>query len=160
MALDIQSIMDALGKLGNWGGGNQATDPAGAFTTPQSTAIWSPTDVGTPSFGAFAGNNLTEGVNANYGGGLGGSGLGLNLGTAQLGIGGLAAIGSIFNGLQANKLAKDQFKFTKDITNTNLNNQIKSYNTSLSDRINSRTYTQGQDQSVADDYLAKNRLSR
>lgn len=159
MALDIQSIMDALGKLGSWGSGNDASNPSAAFTTPQSTEVWSPTSVAAPSFGTMAGNSLTDGSAANVAGAAG-SGFGMNLGTAQLGLGGLAAIGSIFNGLQANKLAKDQFKFTKDITNTNLNNQIQSYNTALSDRINSRTYTQGQDQSVADDYLAKNRLSR
>lgn len=161
MALDIKSIMDALGKLGSWGGSNDAPTSGGAIAIPQSTSTWSPTNNSTPTFGALAGENLTEGVTPNYAGAAGGNGgFGFNMGTAQLGLGGLAAIGSIYSGLQANKLAKDQFKFTREMANTNLNNQIKSYNTALSDRINSRTYTQGQDQSVADDYLAKNRLTR
>lgn len=164
MAFDIQSIIDSLKQLGNWGdsSGNQTqNNGAQAFAAPNSS--WSPTQGTGPTLGSLAGNSLTEGVNANYGGsGFGGSsnGLGMNLGTAQLGLGGLSAISNIFNGIQGNKLARDQFKFTKDITNTNLNNQIQSYNTALGDRINSRAFTQGESSGWAQDYLDKNRLSR
>ena len=89
-----------------------------------------------------------------------GAGLGMNVGTGQLALGGLGALNSIFGGLQSGRLAKDQFNFTKDITNTNLNNSVKSYNTALEDRVNSRAAVQGESSSWAQDYLDKNRLSR
>ena len=74
-----------------------------------------------------------------------GAGLGMNIGTGQLALGGLSALTGIWGALGQNKLANQQFKFTKDTTNTNLNNQIKSYNTALEDRITARAATQGQD---------------
>lgn len=85
---------------------------------------------------------------------------GLNPGTFSLGLNGLGTLSNLWGGLQANKLAKEQFRFTKDITNTNLNNQIKSYNTSLEDRIRSRAAVEGQSAQQAEAYLAKNRLTR
>lgn len=66
----------------------------------------------------------------------------------------------IYNAFQANKLAKKQFNFTKDITNTNLNNQMQSYNTALEDRIRARTAMEGRDASEADAYLDQHRLTR
>jgi hypothetical protein len=152
MALSIDDIMSSLSGL--IGGGNNG---ATAYAAPDSG--WSPTQSQLPSFGSLAGNSFGQ-PKAPASGNFGGTGFGLNTETAQLGLSGLQSLAGIFNSLQANKLAKDQFNFTKDITNTNLNNQIKSYNTSLADRINSRTFTQNQDQSVAQDYLDKNRLSR
>lgn len=92
-------------------------------------------------------------------GGLGG-GLGFNMDTAQLGLSGLSAIGNFWNAFQAQKLAKKQFEFTKDITNTNLGNQIKSYNTNLSDRARSRGFVEGQSQDQISQYIDKNSLSR
>lgn len=77
-----------------------------------------------------------------------------------MGLGGLNALGNIYGALQANKLAKNQFSFAKDVTNTNLNNQIKSYNTALEDRARSRAVAENRDQSTADAYIAANRLTR
>jgi hypothetical protein len=88
------------------------------------------------------------------------SGLGMNVPTFQLGLGALGSLANIYGGFQANKLAKDQLSFTKDITNTNLNNQVKSYNTALEDRARSRAVAEGRDQSSADAYIEKNKLSR
>ena len=75
-------------------------------------------------------------------------------------LGGIQAIGNLWAAFQSAKLAKKQFKFTKDITNTNLNNQIKSYNTALTDRITSRAHTQGMSKDEANAYLASHSLSR
>lgn len=91
--------------------------------------------------------------------------LGMNMGTMNLVLGGIQAIGNIWNAFQANKLAKDQFAFQKDVTETNLANQIKSYNTTLGDRIRSRAYTEGGQaggltQAGARSYMEEHSLSR
>lgn len=93
------------------------------------------------------------------GGGLTGQ-LGMNVPTFQLGLGALGSLANIYGGFQANKLAKDQLSFTKDITNTNLNNSIKTYNTALEDRARSRATAENRDQASADAYIEANRLSR
>ena len=86
--------------------------------------------------------------------------LGMNVPTFQLGLGALGSLANIYSGFQANKLAKDQLNFTKSVTNTNLNNQIKSYNTALEDRARSRATAENRDQSSADAYIAANKLTR
>jgi|SRR5699024_1171439 len=86
--------------------------------------------------------------------------LGMNVPTFQLGLGALGSLAGIYSGFQANKLAKDQLNFTKSVTNTNLNNQIKSYNTALEDRARSRATAENRDQSSADAYIAANKLNR
>lgn len=86
--------------------------------------------------------------------------LGMNVPTFQLGLGALGSLANIYGGFQANKLAKDQLNFTKSVTNTNLNNQIKSYNTALEDRARSRATAENRDQSTADAYIAANKLTR
>ena len=48
--------------------------------------------------------------------------------------------------------------FNKGIANTNLANQIQSYNTALTDKITTRSFTQGDNQAVTDKYLADNAL--
>jgi len=85
-------------------------------------------------------------------------GLGFNLDTAQLALGGLQTIGSLWQAWEANKLAKESFKFQKDFANTNLANSIQSYNTTLDDRIRSRGFTEGQSADQIQGYLDKNRL--
>ena len=96
--------------------------------------------------------------------GVGGAGsfgqLGMNIPTFQLGLGALGSLANIYGGFQANRLAKDQLSFTKDITNTNLNNSIKSYNTALEDRARSRAVAENRDQSTADESIENNKLSR
>ncbi|QHJ80082.1 MAG: hypothetical protein [Caudoviricetes sp.] len=101
----------------------------------------------------------TPAFNATGGAGAFGN-LGMNIPTFQLGLGALGSLANIYGGFQANKLAKDQLSFTKDVTNTNLNNQIKSYNTQLEDRARSRAVAENRDQSSADAYIEKNKLSR
>lgn len=103
------------------------------------------------------GFNPLTGAGGNNGAG---TGFGMNIGTGMTAVQGLSALSNIWGANKAAGLAKDQFKFTKDVTNTNLNNQVKSYNTSLSDRLTSRGVAQGQDAATVQSEIDKNRLSR
>ena len=81
----------------------------------------------------------------------------------QLGIGGLQALTGLwggYNAYQANKIAKGQLAFQKEIGNANLNNQIKSYNTTLEDRATTRAQFSAADDGTGSDYYEKNKLSR
>ena len=117
------------------------------------------------SYGLGNGASLQPGLTApSWMGGstslFGNSDIGMNMPTLQFGLGALSSLGSLYNGLQANKLARDQFNFTKDTTNTNLNNSIKSYNTALSDRAYARAAMEGRSADSANSYIDQNRLSR
>ena len=83
---------------------------------------------------------------------------GFNLGS----VGDIASIiggfGTLWSGIQANKLAKDAFNFQKEAFQTNLANQISSYNTSLEDRIRARYSQNNRSQAEADAYIADHRL--
>ena len=87
-----------------------------------------------------------------------GTGLGFNLGTGQLVLGSIGTLGNLWAAFQAQNLAKEQFEFQKGVTNTNLANQIQSYNTSLIDRINARSFMQGDSQETTDAYIAAHSL--
>lgn len=95
------------------------------------------------------------GMGGIFGGGAGG---GFGMDGLKLLVGGIGTIGNLWNAFQAQKLAKEQFKFTKDFANTNLANQIKSYNTALSDRAIARGFTQGDDRATTDAYIEENSL--
>lgn len=92
--------------------------------------------------------------------GLGGAGGMGALGYANAAISGIETLGKLWMGFKAAKMAKKQFKFAKDITNTNLANQIKSYNTALADRARSRGVMESQSQDQVDAYVANNSLNR
>ena len=112
------------------------------------------------SYGSPAGSSMVSPVAPSMGGNMGpATGLGMNLGTGQLLLGGLGAIGNFWTAFQAQKQAKEQFNFQKGITNTNLANQIQSYNTTLSDKINSRIAQEGGDPSEAKTYIENNKLT-
>lgn len=85
---------------------------------------------------------------------------GLNVPTLQMGLGALNSVGNIWGAWQANRLARDQLDFTKNFANTNLNNQITSYNTALSDRARARGFTEGQSDQQVQDYISTNRMTR
>ncbi len=78
----------------------------------------------------------------------------------NFGVQGLSALGNLWGAFQSNRMAQRQFDFTKDITNTNLNNQIKTYNTSLEDRARSRAAVEGQSPQETQDWIERNRLTR
>lgn len=84
--------------------------------------------------------------------------LGMNLGTANLVFGGIGTIGNLWMAYQAQKLAKEQFAFQKDMMNANFANQLQSYNTALTDKINSRTAQEGGDTADAQAYIDNNKL--
>ena len=113
-----------------------------------------------PNTGFWApGNNSVMGKP-----GVGGAGTGIGWNTETLGLGvqSLAAIGGLYNAFQSNKLAKEQFNFTKEVTNTNLNNQIKTFNTTMEDRARARARLDGRGdtEGYTQDYMNKNRISR
>jgi len=86
---------------------------------------------------------------------------GFNMPSLKLGIDGLSALGGIWAANKGLQQAKAQFNFQKDITNANLNNSIKSYNTLLSDRIEARAAQQGNmSKEAVADYKRLNQLSR
>lgn len=85
---------------------------------------------------------------------------GFGMDDARLALNGLQTIGNLWGAFQAMKLAKEQFKYTKGVTDTNVNNQIKTYNTSLADRAASRAVMQGQSQNDANAYVEQNKLTR
>lgn len=93
-------------------------------------------------------------------GGFGSTGLGWNVGTAQLALGGLQTIGNLWQAWEANKLAKETFKFQKDFANTNLTNQIQSYNTALEDRSFARAHTEGRSTADAQAYIDQHSLRK
>lgn len=90
----------------------------------------------------------------------GSSGLGFNMGTAGLALGGLQSLNGLIQGNKAFNLAKDQFKYQKQVTDTNLNNSIKSYNTTLEDRLTARGVAQGDDSATVQANIERNRLTR
>lgn len=77
---------------------------------------------------------------------------------AQLGLAGIGTIGSLYAAFQAQNLAKKQFGFSKRMAETNLANQVQSYNTTLEDRSRSRAAVEGQTPEQAQAYIDKNRL--
>lgn len=85
---------------------------------------------------------------------------GFGMDEAKLAMGGLQTIGQLWGAIQSAKLAKKQFNFTKDITETNLANQIRAYNTQLEDRSRSRAVVEGQTADQAQAYIDRNRAVR
>jgi hypothetical protein len=68
----------------------------------------------------------------------GGSDFGWNIPTALTALQGLSTVGNLWGAYQGNKMARKQLALSTDAYNTNLTNQIKSYNTQLEDRIRGR----------------------
>lgn len=85
---------------------------------------------------------------------------GFNLGTGQLVLGGLGTLGNLWNSWRMHNLARDQFKFQKDVINTNLRNQIQSYNTRLEGLARNRGYLTNEDESATKAYIERHRLRR
>lgn len=81
---------------------------------------------------------------------------------ANLGLSGIQTLGNLWGSYQANKLAKDQFNFMKDTTNTNLRNQISAFNTALKDRASTRAQANSAafTQDDASKYIQENQLTR
>lgn len=111
---------------------------------------------GVPDLGGTVANTSAPGTGAL---GASASGLGANLPTLQLGVQGLSSLASLYTGLKALGLAKDQFSFQKDLASKNYANSVASYNTQLSDRANARAATENQSPASAQAYINANKLS-
>lgn len=116
-------------------------------------------------------NDATGGISTNSVGGVGGIAdakvdipqtefLGKIGGIEGLGsiLEGIASLGQIWAAIQGVNVAKDTLSFNKEAWETNLANQTQSYNTSLEDRIRSRSVTEGWEDGAVDDYLAQHSL--
>ena len=76
-------------------------------------------------------------------------------------MGGLQAANGLwgaYNGMQQNKLVKQQMANSLNQWNKNYANQVASYNTRLEDRQNARVAAQGANQQDTASYMEKNRL--
>lgn len=132
--------MDLASFFQSWLGGNSGNQ-ATSYAAPANNPI-------TPNE-PIANGSAMSGLN---------NSLGFNVPTAQLGLSTLGAAGGLWNAFQTQRMAQDQFKFSKNLATTNLANQTKSYNTALTDRITARAATQGMSNSDRDAYIAQNRL--
>lgn len=149
------------------------------FPDPASTGPYAPSigaapgGIGTYGAANASGNSVFDsiaalsslkptagGMGATPAAGADASGLGLNIGTANLGLAGLQTIANIWSAFKAASLAKKQFNFTKDVTETNLTNQIRSFNTALEDRARSRGVVEGQTAQQVQDYIDRNSATR
>lgn len=89
---------------------------------------------------------------------FGADGFGLNdLGDLTKIIGGF---GSLWQGIQANKLMKESLALNRDAYQTNLANTISSYNLALEDRMRARGAQTGQSQSETEAAIAKYKLGK
>ena len=84
--------------------------------------------------------------------------LGMNIPTFKLGLTGLGTMGDLWGTFQSNKLAKDALNFQKGMAEKNYANQLKSYNTALTDRATTRGFVQGDTAEQTQAYIDKNRL--
>ena len=129
-----------------------ASNPTGAYLQNTASGYQAPQGITVPGVGQQVAPQV-GGINNNLS-----TPLGMNLGTGQLVLGGIGTIGNLWSAWQAQKLAKEQFNYQKGITDTNLANQIQSYNTALSDRMVARGFTQGDSQSTIDQYIEENSM--
>ena len=83
---------------------------------------------------------------------------GMNIPTAQLGLTGLSTLGNLWGSFQSNKLARDSFNFQKGMAEKNYANQIKSYNTALTDRATTRGFVQSDSTETTQQYINDNKL--
>ena len=84
--------------------------------------------------------------------------IGYNIPTLQLGMQGLGTLGNLWGSFQSQKLARDSFDFQKGMAEKNYANQIKSYNTALTDRATSRGFVQGDSADTTQQYINNNKL--
>ena len=129
-----------------------ASNPTGAYMQGVASGQQAPQGITGPGVGQVAAPQV-GGMNNSLS-----TPLGMNIGTGQLVLGGIGTLGNLWSAWQAQKLAKEQFNYQKGITDTNLANQIQSYNTALSDRMTSRGFTQGDNQSTIDQYIEENSI--
>ena len=85
---------------------------------------------------------------------------GFNANTFGNVMGGLNSLGQLWGSWQAQKLAKDQWKTQKNVLNTNMMNQIQSYNNQLRDKLDTRAHMEGRSQESADQQYEERKARR
>ena len=122
---------------------------------PMNIPSW---DVGSSSLGTseFATADMSSLTGA--AGGYNPLEFGINMPTFQLGLTGLGTLGNLWGTFQSNKLARDSFNFQKGMAEKNYANQIKSYNTALTDRATTRGFVQGDSTEKTQQYINDNKL--
>lgn len=85
---------------------------------------------------------------------------GFNANTFGNVMGGLNSLGQLWGAWQAQKLAKDQWKTQKNVLNTNMMNQIQSYNNQLRDKLDTRAHMEGRSQESADQQYEERKARR
>lgn len=169
------SLYDSLKGYGNYYSdplGTGAVSPAldtGSFIDPMKTATSTAADVaatgatgpwGTDSnlsLNKWAPINPLDTNNSKGWGDSGGnkskSGIGWNLGTLDVVLGGLQTLAGIWQSWEANKLAKKQLEMQRGLANINIANQSSAYNLSLKDRVTNRVESGGWDPGRGADFL-------
>ena len=127
---------------------------SGLYGTPAATGMsGAGLDYGNiGSYGNTAGSDYVQPSGGNN------TGFGMNTETGSMVLKGLSTIGNLWAANKAQKLAKDHFSFQKGVTETNLANSIKSYNTTLADRAAARYSMEGKSDTERDAYISKNSL--
>lgn len=108
---------------------------------------------GLPGMGA-----LDQATDPQYGSMFDRLGLGMNMDTLNLGLGGLKSIGGLYMGLKQLDLAKKQLGFMRSSANANLENSTQAYNTTLADREKARGVVEGLSPDQVNAYVAQNSL--
>lgn len=81
-----------------------------------------------------------------------------NLKTLGAALGTLESFYNMYNSNRAYGLAKDQFNFQKQFATKNLANQIASYNTALTDRMQARAAMETGNKNAYDDQINQRKL--
>ena len=79
-------------------------------------------------------------------------------GMAEIGLGAIQTLGSLWNSFQQNKIAKESLQLQKQTFRKNIQNQTQTYNTALDDRIRARFASEGRSEQ-ADAHIDKHKLS-
>lgn len=156
--MDYNSWIDQYPALANVKFG--ATAQTGGMAMPQAGWGMPGQSASIADLGALQVSNTPGTAATDAAAGAGGFQFGANIPTFQLGLGALQTGFGLWNAMNQNKLAKQQFKYTKSVTDTNLNNQISSFNTALEDRARARAAVEGQSDAERDAYVERNRLTR
>lgn len=129
-----------------------STTPSNELMAQVQTSVGSPTaSTVTPSSGPA----ITPTAVGGQGGFFSGGNFASNVGTV---LGGVQALGSLWNSFQQHKLAKESLGMQREAFQANLGDQRKSYNSALEDRIRSRYNTEGRSSSEANAYIDKHKL--
>ena len=150
-----KSIPGVVPNLPSWGSGTSTGSDMSSWGVGAGVGT-----LGSPISIDVSGGSAPVSVPATLPAAQMGTSLGFNMPTANLALSGLSTIGNLWAAFQAQKLARQQFKYTKNVTDTNLANQIKSYNTTLADRSYSRAKVEGRDDASAQSYIDSNSLRR